>query len=122
MFNVDREGIITLTRGDSFRVPLFINQGTSIDLIRYIINDKSEIYMAVTEPNQPFELALIKKKYTSKDLNENGDIEISFNSEDTANVLPGKYYYQIKAKLYDEEKNDFIVNTIIPKTQFFIIE
>ena len=122
MFNVDREGIITLTRGDSFRVPLFINQGTCIDLIRYIINDKSEIYMAVTEPNQPFETALIRKKFTHADLDSDNNIIIRFWPEDTVCVLPGKYYYQVKLQTIDEQTGRKDVETVIDKTLFYIQE
>ena len=96
MIDLSRNGIIEVNRGDSFELPLFINQGTDITPIRYNMKDSnSEVYVGVMEPNQPFERAIIRKKYTKDDVNENGDIVIKFSSNDTVCLLPGKYYYQI---------------------------
>lgn len=126
MIDLSRNGIIEVNRGDSFELPLFINQGTDITPIRYNMkNSNSEVYVGVMEPNQPFERAIIRKKYTKDDVNENGDIVIKFSSNDTVCLLPGKYYYQIKIKLYnnyDNNKEDYNINTIIPMTQFIIVE
>lgn len=126
MIDLSRNGIIEVNRGDSFELPLFINQGTDITPIRYNMkNSNSEVYVGVMEPNQPFERAIIRKKYTKNDVNENGDIVIKFSSNDTVCLLPGKYYYQIKIKLYnnyDNNKEDYNINTIVPMTQFIIVE
>lgn len=126
MIDLSRNGIIEVNRGDSFELPLFINQGTDITPIRYNMkNSNSEVYVGVMEPNQPFERAVIRKKYTKNDVNENGDIIVKFSSNDTVCLLPGKYYYQIKIKLYnnyDNNKDDCNINTIVPMTQFIIVE
>lgn len=126
MIDLSRNGIIEVNRGDSFELPLFINQGTDIAPFRYNMKDSnSEVYVGVMEPNQPFERAIIRKKYTKDDVNENGDIVIKFSSNDTVCLLPGKYYYQIKIKLYnnyDNNKEDYNINTIVPMTQFIIVE
>lgn len=126
MIDLSRNGIIEVNRGDSFELPLFINQGTDITPIRYNMkNSNSEVYVGVMEPNQPFERAVIRKKYTKDDVNENGDIIVKFSSNDTVCLLPGKYYYQIKIKLYnnyDNNKEDCNINTIVPMTQFIIVE
>lgn len=126
MIDLSRNGIIEVNRGDSFELPLFINQGTDITPIRYNMkNSNSEVYVGVMEPNQPFERAVIRKKYTKDDVNENGDIIVKFSSNDTVCLLPGKYYYQIKIKLYnnyDNNKDDCNINTIVPMTQFIIVE
>ena len=126
MIDLSRNGIIEVNRGDSFELPLFINQGTDITPIRYNMkNSNSEVYVGVMEPNQPFERAIIRKKYTKDDVNENGDIVVKFSSNDTVCLLPGKYYYQIKIKLYnnyDNNKEDCNINTIVPMTQFIVVE
>ena len=126
MIDLSRNGIIEVNRGDSFELPLFINQGTDITPIRYNMkNSNSEVYVGVMEPNQPFERAIVRKKYTKNDVNGNGDIVVKFTSNDTACLLPGKYYYQVKIKLYndyDNNKEDCDINTIVPMTQFIIIE
>lgn len=122
MVTVSKDGVISLTRGDSFSIPLFINNGTALKPERRILDDKDEVYMGIMEPNQPFECALIKKKFTKADINAKGDIVIKLYPDDTACVLPGKYYYQVKAKLYRVDNDNFDVNTIIDKKEFFIME
>lgn len=122
MFNISDTGIIYVTRGDNFEVPLFINQGTELNPIRYIINEHSEIYFGIMEPNVPFEEGIVRKKYTYKDLNSNGDVLIKISHEDTCCLEPGKYYYQVKARLFNKETCKYEVNTIINRTQLFIEE
>lgn len=118
---LDKNNIISLNRGDTWSKPLFINQGTDLCPMRYILKDGDEIFFALMEPNEPFEFALVKKKYTSKDLNKYGDVVIKLEHDDTKCLLPGKYYYQIKAKFIRED-GTFKVNTIIKQTQFIIEE
>lgn len=122
MVSLGDDGVITMNRGDTAKFPLFINKGTSLQPSRYELGDKDQVFLALMEPNQPFEEALLKQKYTKADLNKYGDIVITFKHDDTKCILPGKYYYQIKALLYNEEDNDFDVNTIVQKTEFYIQE
>lgn len=118
MFSISNNGFISLTRGDSFTVPLFINRGTVFHPVRYYIadNPNAAVYLGVMEPNQPFERATIRKKYTSTSpVNENGDLIVEFTPNDTQYLFPGKYYYEVKVKLSDGN-----IDTIIPETEFFI--
>lgn len=121
MFNISNNGIITVNRGDSFTIPLFINQGTDVNPIRFIIGDNCEVYLGIMEPNQKFEDALIKKRYTTKSLNKNGDIVISIRHQDTACLVPGKYFYELKIRIFNTETNEYEVNTIITRKEFNII-
>ena len=124
MFEIDSNGIISITRGDSVRLPLFINQGNEISMIRYSMKDNNncELYFAITEPNQPFENAVVKKKYTKNDANDDGDVVITINHNDTKELRPGLYFYTIKAKVNTDSEGEFDVITIIPLTQFLIQE
>lgn len=122
MFYIENTGIIRITRGDSAEAPLFINRGTEIEPIRYNLDEKSQVYLGVMEPNYPFEQAIIKKKYTKDDVNEFGDVVVKFSSEDTVNLIPGKYYYSIKVNEWNEDKQDYDIYTIVERTQFFIEE
>jgi len=123
MFNIAFNGIITVNRGDSFSFPLTINFGTSMDPLNYGLRQNDRVYFAVMEPNQPFETALIKKVFTQADVNENNEIMIKFKPKDTLCVLPGKYYYQIKLQRFNsDDPEDYDVDTVIDKTQFFILE
>lgn len=122
MFYIENTGIIRITRGDSAEAPLFMNQGCELNPIRYELKDNDEVYFGVMEPNYPFEQAIIKKKYTKNDVNEYGDVVVKFSSEDTVNLIPGKYFYSIKLNKWDEEKQIYDIYTIVERTQFFIEE
>jgi len=115
--------MIELTRGDSAKYPLFINEGSDLCPTRYDIDEKDELYLGIMEPNQPFECALVKKKYNKNTLkyDDCGNILIKIEPEDTVALIPGKYYYQIKLRKYVAE-NDYDVITIIDKTEFWMQE
>ena len=121
MFNVGVNNSIMVNRGDTFSIPLYINMGTDMNPIQYELMQGAEVYLGVTEPNQLFEDAIIKKKYDYTNVDKDGNIIVSFATNDTVCLLPGLYYYQIKAKL---PLNDgtFAVSTIVPKTPFYILE
>ncbi len=123
MFTLAFNGIITVNRGDSFSFPLYINCGTNLEPILYNIDSSVVVYFAVMEPNQPFEDALIKKRYTAADCDENGNVIIRFRPKDTQCILPGKYYYQVKVQRFNSDNpEDYEVDTVIDKTLFWITE
>lgn len=121
MIDIDKNNRIAVTRGDSFSCPLFLNKGTDYKPLRRVLKDNEEVYLAIMEPNQRFEDAIVKKVYTKDNLNKNGDIIISIEHDDTRCLIPGKYYYQIKA-LFIDENNKQLVNTVVNKTEFWIEE
>lgn len=123
MFNIAFNGIITVNRGDSFTLPMQLNYGTNLEPMTYTVTGKSIVYFAVMEPNQPFECALIRKKYTAEDVDQNGNIIIKFRPQDTQCVLPGKYYYQVKLQRFNsDDPEDYEVDTVVDKTLFYILE
>lgn len=123
MFNISYNGIITVNRGDSFTLPLFLNGGTNLVPKVYTLDESCFVYFAVMEPNQPFECALIKKKYTFKDVDDAGNVIVRFYPQDTQCVLPGKYFYQVKLQKFNsQDPEDYEVDTIVGKTPFFIME
>ena len=101
MINISNNGFIYMNRGDSFKVPLVINQGTKEDIVRFYISHhpSAEVYFGLMEPNQRFEDALLKKHLDKKDLNFQGDLMLGFRPEDTEYLLPAKYYYALKAEI-----------------------
>ena len=125
MFNIAFNGIITVNRGDSFTIPLMLNAGTTLDPMQYDATETSYLYFAVMEPNQPFETALIKKKYRIYDMerDEDNQLLIKFKPQDTQCVLPGKYYYQVKVQSVNPDNvADYTVDTVFDKTLFYILE
>lgn len=121
MFYLGSSGEISLSRGDTATIEVLVNQGTALDPIRYVINGNDEVYFGLMEPNQPFEHAILKKKLTVADL-KGDDLFVTLNPKDTRCLLPGLYYYQIKLKVFNPNLGDYAVNTIIPKTRFYIEE
>lgn len=72
------------------------------------------------EPNQPFEDAVIKKRFTSKlsTTNGSGDLEVKFKPSDTEYLAPGKYYYAVKAEVIQMEHN---VNYSLEGTPYILV-
>lgn len=122
MFNISTNGIVTVNRGDSFELPIKLNIGSSMIHKEYVLQPGDVIYLGVMEPNQPFETALIRKKFTYEDLDEFNNITIRFWPEDTVCVLPGKYYYQVKIQTIDSKTQKHDVETVVDKTLFYIEE
>ena len=119
MVRIADNGYITMNRGDTFTLPLFINCGTELEPIRFYIKDHpgTKVYLGVMEPNQCFENAILRKTFNDQSpVNTEGDLLINFEINDTLYLRPGIYYYQIKVLIDGEE-----LNTIIPKTPFYIL-
>lgn len=114
-----KNGTVYIVRGDSgeFTVPL--NIGTNI-FPKYLENENINVYLGVMEPNQPFENALIRHKYTQENITDNC-VKIKLRPNDTCCLLPGKYYYQIKLESINSDGSTDVY-TIVDKTQFFITE
>ena len=120
MLRISNDGIITLSRGDNCSMPLFINRGTDLEPIRYDLRQHPEtvIYFSLMQPNQYFENGCLRKMYSSQNwvVNDNGDLVISFIPKDTIYLMPGKYFYEVKADL----TGNGYINTVIQKTEFYI--
>lgn len=112
-------GIVHLLRGDSYSVPIIVNLGDKLHPQIYTLNDNDRIYFGLMEPNKAFENAVVKKTFSNmSDTDENGNILLTLDPEDTLNLLVGKYYYMVKLKIVKDGRT--IVKTLIPPTQFFI--
>lgn len=122
MFKISSNGIVTVNRGDSFNLPIVLQFVNHLQYVNYEMQDTDVIYLGIMEPNQPFETALIRKKFTYNDLDDDGKIYFKFRPEDTVCLLPGKYYYQVKLQSINAETGKFDVETIIDKTLFYIQE
>jgi hypothetical protein len=119
MLRLNSNGTVVISRGDSADIPLFINQGTKVCPIRYVLSNNDRLYLGIMEPNQKFEDALIRKVYTRSNLNDFGDVVVKIYPEDTVNLIPGKYFYEAKLS-YVDNSGENIINTIITKTEFYI--
>lgn len=101
MFNIDRlTGIISLNRGDSAQLSLFINAGDELNPLQFAMTDSDNIYLAIEEPNQPFEKAIVKKVINNRNSikDKDGNFIIELEPKDTECLMPGLYYYEIKLR------------------------
>lgn len=117
MFYIDRlTGEVDLSRGDNATFTLHINQGSNLNPLQYKLKDKDRIYFAIEEPNQPFENAIVKKVIDLENnlLDKNGNITFDITPNDTVLLMPGLYYYEIKAKLYkgNQYRNGYLIITL----------
>lgn len=109
--------IITMNRGDTTRFTVAI---TDLLCNEYQLTDEDILYFGLMDPHQPFENALIKKRFTKEDLDEAGHIQIELLPEDTLEFCPGIYYYAIKLHHLSLKQNIDEVITVVNKTKFVI--
>ena len=110
---------LQMNRGDTFVYPLIINQGTELNFIKYNLEDDDSLYVAIMEPNQSFEDALIRKKYTSdSQKDEDGNILFILNPIDTEYVETGNYYITVKLRKINNGIE--YVKTLLPLREFII--
>jgi hypothetical protein len=120
--------MIVLNRGDTYEFDLTIADRAGG---RYRLQEDDVIYFGIMDPHQPFEDALVRKKYTIEDTDANGNLTVVIEPEDTLDLLPGIYYYSVKIHLQHEtihpETNEVLgyvdkVNTVINKTKLFLCD
>ena len=117
--------IIVMNRGDTYEFDLTIYDDSSIDGL-YHLTGNDTLYFGVMLPHQPFETAIIRKRFTVEDLDEAGNLLISLEPEDTIDLNPGVYYYAIKLHIEHEESFEDTteifdkVITVINKTKLIL--
>ena len=116
MYCINDTNCFTLTRGDTFEFPLVINKNNNdIDFELYPLTDADTIYVAILEPNQSFEDAIIRKVITkdSPTDTENHPL-LRLSSADTEFLRTGKYFITIKLQ-HNED-----VTTLLQMKEFWI--
>lgn len=105
-----------LSRGDTFRFPITINCGTKLEPEIYELKQNDTLYIAILEPGQSFENAIIRQTLTMKNADEEtGAITFILKSSDTEYMLTGKYFITIKL-----EQEDGTVTTVLPMKEFWL--
>lgn len=122
MLAIDNSGNITVNRGDTFQVPLFIDISANIfNSIRFPLHEGDKIFFFLVEPNTSLNHALLMQTYSKDDINENGDIVLKFVHKDTDWISPGTYYYEIKVQRQLEEGAEDDILTVVPRRKFIIL-
>ena len=84
---IANNNIIVLNRGDSYQFDLLIADSESPNGF-YRIQGDDTVYFGIMDPHQPFEEALVKKRFTVADANPyTGLLTIVINPEDTLDLL-----------------------------------
>ena len=120
--------IIVMTRGDTYE----FNLNMVDDSGDYMLQGDDVLYFGIMDPGQPFEHALVRKRFTASDLDAIGNLNITIDPIDTLDLLPGKYFYSIKLHM-DHDELDYNtlaptgaridkVVTVINKTKFIICD
>lgn len=123
-----KNNIIVLNRGDTYEFDLAIDDATS-DSGKYQLQGEDVVYFGVMAPHQPFEDAIIKKRFTTVDVAADGTLPIILEPNDTIDLSPGTYYYSVKIHVQHNvihpetaEVLNYVdkVHTVINKTKLFL--
>lgn len=122
LYLIEKNKVITMTRGDYLSFSVELKTGRFPNETYYTLSEGDVLFFGLMEPNQPFEKAFLKKEYGYNDYDmEHGTLKIVLNPEDTIELVPGTYFYQIKV-LYKDEAGITHVDTVIQKTRFNIVD
>lgn len=122
LYLIKNNKVMTMTRGDYFSFVVTLRSDDPWEHIEYKLSKGDILFFGLMEPNQPFEKAIIKKEYGYDDYDyEGGTLKIVLNPEDTIELMPGTYYYQVKV-LYRDDAGVVHVDTAVQKTKFNIVD
>ena len=128
MLDISNNNIITMTRGDTQTIPLYIfTDNSKLTHYAFFPNINDKIFFAITEANQKFEDAIVKKIYYYNDVDKaTGRIDVKMESYDTQYLVPGTYYYTVKllrkSPWEDEDDDRGTVETVLDKTKFVLVD
>ena len=121
MFAIYDNNLVDMNRGDSRSFPIFLNKGTMLEPIRYVLQEEADkLVFYLCKPQESFQEAGLTKEMTSLDLDENGDAIIKFTPEDTLDLEPGVYFLEVKLYHTNYDKTED-VQTVITKKRFTIL-
>ena len=121
MFAIYDNNLVDMNRGDSRSFPIFLNKGTMLEPIRYVLQEEADkLVFYLCKPQESFQEAVLTNEMTSLDLDENGDAIIKFTPEDTLNLEPGVYFLEVKLYHTNYDKTED-VQTVITKKRFTIL-
>ena len=119
MYQVTKNNIVTVVKGDYLEFPVILHGGKFPHWHEYILEENDIAYFGLMYPHTEFDKAIFKKVLTEKDADETGRLWITLYPEDTTNLHPGVYYYEIKV-LYKDKLEVEHIDTLIQKTKFIV--
>ena len=117
MYIIQKNNVITMNRGDTLRlsIPLYKNRLTKE---RVEVEDEDIIFFGLMLPHQHFECAFLKKEFDLLNFDSEGNFILSLEPLETMNLTSGVYYYELKLLKHSDDS----ITTLIPKTQFNIVD
>lgn len=105
----------TLNRGDTFVLPIVLNQNTQLDFVPYYLSVYDKLYVGILEPGQAFEDAIIRRTLTNVDETDSkGNVIFKLRPEDTERLMTGLYYITVKLQQFDK------ITTVLSAKKFWI--
>ncbi len=95
-----KQTYLEFVRGDSFDLPLKLNEGSREFPVYCDIPENGSLEVAITLPTQPIENAIIKKV-----IRHSEPLMFSLSSEETSLLNLGKYYISVRY-IYEEPNED----------------
>ena len=120
MIDITDNGIVSIVAGDTVEFGIMLNDGDKIFPEWYTLNEGDELLFGIMEPNAPFERALVKKALGVEDVNVSGGVTVRLDHMDTALLLPGLYYYEVKLVRMPIGADQPYVDTVVPRRRLYI--
>ena len=117
MYHIYRNNVISINRGDYLETEIKLLQGRFPFQKQIEIQDGDTLYFGLMHNNEPFERSLLKIEYTKENINEDGNLILEIEPEDTMLLFPGVYYYEVRLLTEDSK-----IITIVPRSKFIIID
>lgn len=114
MARISPNGIVSISRGDSVRIPLYINDGDILSPVQHALSASDRVYFYVVLPNRPLSESAVMKTYTSADADSDGDVAAFLTSDETARLNRPAYYYTARLDTGSS------VRTFLPRTKLAV--
>lgn len=123
MVDVSKDKIITMTKGDTLRLPIsiMIKSYDSLTTDEYFLGDSDTLHFRIMNCSDDWEDAIIKKAYRIEDTDQHGRVVIKLSSSETSNLKSGKYFYEVKF-LHEKLDGSEVVDTIISRREFVLLD
>ena len=121
MLNVGRDGSLSVVRGDSFSLPIFVNALHYPGVSRYSMasHPGATLYFYVMLWGQQPDSAIFARTLTSADANANGDAVLSMTSAETESLPAGCHQY-MAVITFTDTAGHFVRDTVIPRNTFTV--
>jgi hypothetical protein len=141
MFTISNDnGIVAITKGDTFRCPIFINASSDLTPTRYTLTKTDILTFNIVYPGTGeysdvnvdgiVETKPVLQHIYSNDgaeghipytLNDYGDLVVDFTNDEINTLEEGVYYYEAILKYTPELETTMRQDTIIPRTKFIVL-